>query len=70
MNKLDFLSNIIKKINPAVGEIYEDTVLSEIGLDSLDIVEIQLYYEEYTNKTIPDPEHPLVTIGDLLNLME
>jgi acyl carrier protein len=56
-------------MHPTTTEIDEDTVLREIGLDSLDIVELQLYYEEETNEEIPDPEFPIVTVKDLINVI-
>lgn len=50
-------------------EIKESTVLKELNLDSLDIVELQVMYEEKTGKEIADPDKPLLTVKDLLNLL-
>ena len=55
------------KIN--VESITGDTSLSSLGLDSLDIVELLMYYEEKTGQTIPDPSRDTKTVDDLLKLL-
>lgn len=50
-------------------EIKESTLLKDLNLDSLDIVELQVMYEEKTGKEIADPDKPLLTVKDLLNLL-
>lgn len=68
--KLNFLINLINKKYSKTVLITEDTVLSNIGLDSLDIVELQLDYEEYTKTTISETDQIPLTIKDLINLMQ
>lgn len=66
---LEFLINAIRKFSPAATLIVEDTVLADIGLNSLDIVELQMYYEDETNTQVADPTVPLITVKDLLDLI-
>jgi acyl carrier protein len=66
---LEFLINAIKKFSPTVTSVSEHTVLSDIGLDSLDIVELQMYYEDKTKTQVADPTVPLITVKDLLDLL-
>jgi len=47
----------------------DETTLRELGLDSLKIVELQMHYEEETGKLIPDTTEPIVTMGDLIDLL-
>lgn len=66
---LEFLINAIKQFSPTVTSVSEHTVLSDIGLDSLDIVELQMYYEDKTKTQVADPTVPLITVKDLLDLL-
>ena len=45
-------------------------MLLDIGLDSLDIVELQMVYEETFNVELKDIEHSTQTIADLIRAME
>lgn len=69
--KIEFLEKAIEKLFPKLGckKITTDDILLDLGLDSLDVVELQLYYEEIFNKEIPDAKAPIVTVKDLLTLM-
>jgi acyl carrier protein len=66
---LEFLITAIKKVSPAATSITEDSVLADIGLNSLDIVELQMFYEDATNTQVADPTVPLITVKDLLDLI-
>jgi acyl carrier protein len=46
-----------------------DVLVDDLNLDSLDIVELQMNYEEKTGKEIPD-DLVVVTVQDLMNAME
>jgi acyl carrier protein len=67
--KLDFLTSAITNMHKLSIQLTEDIVLASIGLDSLDIVELQLYYEEQTGNETDDPVVPVVSVKDLLDLM-
>ena len=69
--KIDFLSNAIRTIKNKdfSTTINRDTELTSIGIDSLDAVELQMYYEEETGVETRDPESAVRTVGDLIDLM-
>lgn len=52
-----------------ITTINEETLLADLNLDSLDVVELQMYYEEKTGLTVTDPKKQLVTLSDLLELL-
>jgi len=70
--KLNILSQFIYKDNPHLSNIIltEDTILQSIDLDSLDIIELQIMYEEYSNTVLNEPRSAIITIRDLINLIE
>lgn len=70
--KLNILSQFIYKDNPHLSNIIltEDTILQSIDLDSLDIIELQIMYEEYSNTVLTEPRSAIITIRDLINLIE
>lgn len=69
--KIDFLSKAIKEIkNKNLStELTRDTNLNDIGIDSLDAVELQMFYEEETGVETRDPDRAVKTVGDLIDLM-
>lgn len=48
----------------------EDIELVDLGLDSLDVVELQMMYEEDFDCQVPDPVEDLIFVKDLLNLLK
>jgi acyl carrier protein len=59
----------LKKITETI-DITESTLLKDdLGLDSLDIVELQMWVEENSNILVRDPEGPIITIKDILDLL-
>ena len=69
-DKFEFVKIEINKLLKKEVEITLDTVLLDIGLDSLDIVELQMVYEETFNVELKDIEHSTQTIADLIRAME
>lgn len=68
--KLDFLTKAVTELfrKDLKTELTPETVLLDIGLDSLDIVELQMYYEEqYNVETSTDSR--VVKVQDLMKLM-
>lgn len=59
----------VVKSAPVNIPITEETRLRDLELDSLDIVELQMYYEEKMNVVIRDPDGPITTVAELLDLM-
>ena len=69
--KLEFLTNAISTLfkKPLKAPLSPDNNLLDIGLDSLDIVELQMYYEEqYNVETSTDSR--VSSVRDLMNLMQ
>ena len=67
--KLEFLEHSIEKLFNQKLALSLDDDLNSLGLDSLDIIELQLNYEEATNRTIADNVPPIKTVLDLIKLM-
>lgn len=66
--KIDFLKSSIQKLfKKEPPEITRDMPLPDLGLDSLDIVELQMEFEKEYNVEIPDPEDVIVTVGNLID---
>jgi len=68
INRLNHTSKHSEDSNPII--ITEDTILQSIGLDSLDIIELQLMYEDYSNIEVNEPTSSIITVRDLINLIE
>jgi len=65
---------ILRLINDHTGSNYtdelpDDTKLADLGLDSLDVVELEMAYEDETNTRLPDTTVPPITIRDLCDLL-
>jgi acyl carrier protein len=69
-DKFEFVKIEINKLLKKEVEITLDTVLLDIGLDSLDIVELQMGYEETFNVELKDIEQPIQTVADLIRAIE
>jgi acyl carrier protein len=74
--KIELLIEGIKSISHRSADstidsvtINGDTLLSDLGLDSLDIVELQIFYEENTGHLLADPKKELLTINNLLEII-
>lgn len=63
---------ILRVISEAVEqEVTEDSKIADLGLDSLDTVEMMLEIEEKFNITIPDNDfEKFVTVGDIVKYLE
>jgi acyl carrier protein len=58
---------IAKKLKKSMTDISDDSTLQEIGIDSLDLVEIIMDIEEQFNITIDDAEaERLKTVGEVI----
>ena len=69
--KLEFLNSAIAKLFKKTFDMRTDldTALVDIGLDSLDIVELQMYYDDETGQDSPT-DKKVVTLRDLIGLMQ
>lgn len=68
--KIDFLKSAIKELKGSdIADMNRDMRLTDLKIDSLDAVELQMYYEEKTGVESQDPTKPVITVGDLIDLM-
>jgi acyl carrier protein len=67
--KLEFLNKSLSKLFDKNFKVSIDDNLYNIGLDSLDIIELQVEYEETFNVEFPDTLKSPTTVRDLINLM-
>jgi acyl carrier protein len=67
--KIDFIQNAIFHLFKKKITLSPSDVLLDIGLDSLDIVELQMYYEDETKHEIED-EVQIHTVAELIALMK
>jgi acyl carrier protein len=69
--KIIFIRSALRdlNINAKADEFTASTALTDLDIDSLDAVELQMYYEEKTGVETADPTGPLVTVKDLMDLM-
>lgn len=67
--KIDFIKEAIFKMLKKDIKINLQDKLVDLGLDSLDVVELQVYYEENTGDEIPDGAS-IVTVEDLMRVIK
>ena len=68
LEKLNFIQTAVLELFHRDVTLSIDDKLKDIGLDSLDVIELQLYYEEHRGVTLPDAA-VFNTVGDLVSLM-
>jgi len=68
--KLAFIKKNIEKLKgTTISDFTEDTNLLTLGLDSLNVVELQMEYEEATGHEL-DPDVTITTVRSLVDLMK
>ena len=68
--KINFLIGAIKELKGIdVANITVESTLGSLNIDSLDAIELQMYYEDTTGTETKDPTGIVKTVGDLINLM-
>lgn len=68
--KINFLVKAIKELKDInVTEVTAETRLGDLNIDSLDAIELQMYYEEVNGVQTKDPTGAVKTVGDLISLM-
>jgi len=71
--KLELLTNAINEVTGNFidrAKLNKLTPVSAFDLDSLDVVEIQMYCEDRLGHPIQDSIDPIRTVGDLLLLLD
>lgn len=70
--KLNFIRTAIAELkNVPTDQLHINLTdnLSIFNLDSLDIVELQMMYEDQTGQTTDNPTKPVNTVQDLIDVM-
>ncbi len=72
MNDLALIQNFLKDrvASASVGKIVPDATLTELGIDSLMLVELIFEFEDKTGITVPSDIPPPNTVGELLQLLK
>lgn len=64
-----FKKTIKNKFNKEIDQIDENSYLVDLGIDSLDLVEIQLEYENDFSVEVPETTKEIRTVKDLLEIL-
>ena len=67
--KIKFVEDAILKLMKKTVTLNTADRLADLDLDSLEIVELQMYYEELTGNEI-DNDVLIITVGDLMTHMK
>ena len=67
--KLEFMEQAMEKLFKIKFKLRLGDNLYDLGIDSLDVVELQLNYEETFNVQLPDDNKPMIYVSDIINLM-
>jgi len=67
--KMIFIEEIISTVMKHPIKITENMSLIDIGLDSLDIVELQLAYEDKIGRELSNADQSVRTVGELLDIL-
>ena len=72
MNDLALIQNFLKDrvASASVDKIVPDATLTELGIDSLMLVELIFEFEDKTGITVPSDIPPPNTVGELLQLLK
>lgn len=67
--KVEWLNQILKKEFKKDFSVTLDTNIEYLQLDSLDLVELQMAYEEEFGIEVPEVSTPFVTVDDLIKIL-
>jgi acyl carrier protein len=72
MNDLALIQNFLKDrvASASVDKIVPDATLTELGIDSLMLVELIFEFEDKTGITVPSDIPPPNTVGELLQQLK
>lgn len=70
-NTFEIVSSLIaNKLEIDKNTIHPDSVLTELGLDSLDIFDIIFEAEDKFGIKVPNPSEAIVTVQDVVRLVD
>lgn len=67
--KLEFMEKAMEKLFDIKFKLNPGDNLYDLGIDSLDVVELQLNYEETFDVQLPDTQSSIVYVSDIIKLM-
>jgi len=67
--KIEFIEDAVLKLFKKTIKLSPTDNLLEAGLDSLDVVELQVYYEEVTSTEVSN-DSKVSTVAELIALMK
>jgi aryl carrier-like protein len=67
--KIEFIEDSVLKLFKKSIKLSPTDNLLEVGLDSLDVVELQVYYEEITANVVSN-DSKVSTVAELMALMK
>jgi acyl carrier protein len=67
--KIEFIEDAVLKLFKKTIKLSPTDNLLEVGLDSLDVVELQVHYEEVTGNEVND-DAKASTVAELMSLMK
>jgi acyl carrier protein len=67
--KLEFMEKSMEKLFNITFKLNLGDNLYDLGIDSLDIIELQLNYEETFDVALPDEHGPIIYVSDVIKLM-
>lgn len=71
LDNLKWLKETLQtKFKLPAADITVDTLIEDLGIDSLDLVELQLEYENDFKVELPDSTEEIKTVKDLINLLQ
>jgi acyl carrier protein len=72
MNDLELIQNFLKDRveSPALDKIVPEATLTELGIDSLMLVELIFEFEDQTGLSVPTDIPPPTTVGELLQQLK
>ena len=69
-DKLNWLKQtLVKDFGKEPADITPATSIDDLDIDSLDLVELQMKYEDDLKVEVPTVDYELVTVEDLLKLL-
>jgi acyl carrier protein len=69
-DKLNWLKQtLITEFGKEPSDITPATLIDDLDIDSLDLVELQMKYEDDIKVEVPTVDYELVTVEDLLKLL-
>ena len=67
--KIKFIESAISKLSRKEVKVKPTDILADMNIDSMDIIEMQMWYDDEFNTVSAEPTGPIITVLDLMNIM-